>query len=711
MTSTLRVLMVSDVSALHIHGGAERVLWEQASRLAKRGHQVRIVSRFPEKDVPETSERGGVRIRHYPADRRSPLRFLLCSLVEARRAVTAALDEEGADVLHLYQPFSAYGCLHSDRVRSMPVLYSFLSPAPLEYVSRTGMSAHHQPGLIGRAAQIMLWGIERACLRRATRIHVLSDFSAELLWKLYGIGADRIVKIPGGADVERFHPAVDRDAVRKALGLPTGSPLLLTVRNLEARMGLDVLIRAMALLRRRIPGVTLLICGEGNLRGDLESLSASLDLQRHIRFLGHIPEADLSRYYQAADAFVLPTRALEGFGLITVESLASGTPVLGTHVGATPEILLPLDPLLLFREVTPEAMADGLARFVETNQRDPVASQSLRQACRRHAELYYCWDRSVARLEETLDALTQDRSQSPATTPCPACGGVIRKPDVVYLGTPYLRCAQCRTGVVRTPPSMASLRRAYEFDYPFRFSHESVPKARAELFDSILDRLGALGSKGRLLDVGCSGGHLLVSARRRGRRGLGADLSYQACAVARRTGVPVVQTEGAALPLRNGGVDTTLLINVLDHTPDPLATLRECYRVLPPGGHLVVRIPNAIFHRPWARLLTSLGLLIRWHGWDGCPVFHLFAFTPGGLRSLVTRAGFHVLEVRNSTLVAEGLFSAQNGPRATGPRWLHGCVAAAAFVVNFLSRGRWLLGPSIELYAQKPSTARLEGTR
>jgi SAM-dependent methyltransferase len=258
---------------------------------------------------------------------------------------------------------------------------------------------------------------------------------------------------------------------------------------------------------------------------------------------------------------------------------------------------------------------------------------------------------------------------------------------------------------------MASLRREYEFDYPLHFSHESIPQARAELFDSILDRLGVLGSNGRLLDVGCSGGHLLASAGRRGRRGLGADLSYQACAVARCAGIPVVQAEGASLPFRNGGVDAALLINVLDHTPDPLATLRECYRVLPPGGHLAVRIPNAIFHRPWARLLTSLGLLIRWHGWDGCPVLHLFAFTPGGLRSLVSRAGFHVLEVRNSSLVAEGVFTGRNDPRATGPRWLAGCVAAAASVVKFLSRGRLLLGPSIELYAQKPSTARVEGTR
>lgn len=68
--------------------------------------------------------------------------------------------------------------------------------------------------------------------------------------KLYRIPSDRIVRIPGGVDTERFQPAADHTAVRNALGLPAGRPMLFTLRNLEARMGLDTLIRAMAILRR-----------------------------------------------------------------------------------------------------------------------------------------------------------------------------------------------------------------------------------------------------------------------------------------------------------------------------------------------------------------------------------------------------------------------------------------------------------------------------
>jgi glycosyltransferase involved in cell wall biosynthesis/SAM-dependent methyltransferase len=694
--------MVSDVSPAAIEGGGERVLWEEAFRLVRRGHRVFLVSRLPAQGARETVEREGVRIQHYPVDRRSSLRFLFGSILQARRAVARAMAEERFDLLHMHQPLSGYGALRAGRDLGLPSLYTFHSPAPLEYILRRGMTAHHRPGLVGRATQALLWGIERTCLRRATRIRVLSDFSAGLIWKLYGIGADRLVKIPGGADLKQFHPAADRYALREALGLPARSPLLLTVRNLEARMGLDTLIRAMAILRRRIPDATLLIGGAGSLRGCLESLAVSLNLQQHVRFLGYIPEPDLPRYYQAADAFVLPTRELEGFGLITVESLASGTPVLGTPVGATPEILGPLDPSLLFREGTPEAMAEDLARFLDAARRDPAASRALREACRRHAERHYSWEDSVARLEAALRDLSLGPDDPPLPRPCPACGGLLQERDLTYLGTPYLRCPRCRSAGVATLPTAASLRRQYEIEYPRQFRHERVSGLRADLFASVLDRLQALGGRGRLLDVGCGGGHLLATAIPRGWSALGTDLSHHACAAAHRSGAPVVQADGAALPLRDGAVGAVSLVNVLDHTADPAATLREAYRVVRPGGHLAVRIPNVAFHRPWIRLLTSLGPLVRWEGWDGYPILHLFAFTPGGLRSVVVRAGFQVLEIRNSCLTAEGFPWRPQGAKGRAGRWLSAAVAAGAAAVAFLSGGRRLAGPSIELYAVRP---------
>ncbi len=277
-------------------------------------------------------------------------------------------------MLHVHQPLAGYGALASRAGARLPSLYSFYSPAPLEYRSRHGMTARHRAGLVGATGTAMLWAIERACLRRARLVHVLSDFSAEQLWTLYAVPRERIVRIRGAAATDRFAPAPDRGAIRGALGLPTGRPLLLTVRNLEARMGLDNLIEAMRRLKARYPSAVLLIGGAGSLRGALEAQSEALGLGDCVRFLGFVPDADLPRYYQAADLFVLPTRELEGFGLVTVEALACGTPVLGTPVGATPEILRALCPSLVFRGTTPEVMAEDLERFLEDQQRDPSAT-------------------------------------------------------------------------------------------------------------------------------------------------------------------------------------------------------------------------------------------------------------------------------------------------------------------------------------------------
>jgi glycosyltransferase involved in cell wall biosynthesis len=397
--------MVADVSPLDIKGGGERVLWEHASRLVKGGSPVRILCRSETGECRGSLELQGVHIRQFPVDRRSLFRFLQGSILGARRAFAREVAREEPNVLHIHQPLSGYGVLPTPHGRRIPSLYTFHSPAPREFRWRHRMTVRHRAGLIGLAGTGLLWVLERACLRLATRIHVLSDFSAGELRRLYRIRPDRIVKIPGGADLERFQPSRDRDSLRQALGLPAGSPVLLSIRNLEARMGLDALIRAAAILRRHIGDVLLLIGGEGSRRRELESLAGSLDLRTTVRFLGFIPEADLPRYYQAADAFVLPTRALEGFGLVTVEALACGTPVLGTAVGATPEILAPLDPALLFRDQTPEVMAEELRRFLQTRARAGAAAQELRRACRRHVEAHYDWDTSVRRLGLTLTAL------------------------------------------------------------------------------------------------------------------------------------------------------------------------------------------------------------------------------------------------------------------------------------------------------------------
>jgi glycosyltransferase involved in cell wall biosynthesis len=171
-------------------------------------------------------------------------------------------------------------------------------------------------------------------------------------------------------------------------------------------MGLDALLRAVAILREDVPDVLLLIGGSGWLRPELEALAAALGLGGHVRFLGFVPEAELAAHYQAADFFVLSTRELEGFGLVAVESLACGTPVLGTPVGAIPEVLEAIGAEYVFDGMEAEAIARGTRKHL-ARLGDRDGYETLRQVCAETAVARFGWDRVVERLEgELVDLAT-----------------------------------------------------------------------------------------------------------------------------------------------------------------------------------------------------------------------------------------------------------------------------------------------------------------
>ena len=690
----LSLLMVSDVSPLTTGGGAERLLWEHARGLARRGHAVTVLGRAADGTPATTLVREGVRLVLFAAGRRTRAGFLREAVLAARRAARAVLAESPVDVLNVFQPLAGYGVLGLPAARGRPVLYTFLSPAPLEYRSRERMTRHHVGGVTGWLGATALWGLERACLRRASRIQVLSDYAAGQLWQLYRIAADRLVKIPGGVDLRLFRPADDRAAVRARLDLPKEAPLLLTVRNLELRMGLDTLLRAMPLVVSRRADAQLLIAGAGSRRADLEALARSLGIAEHVRFLGFVPDADLPLYYQAADCFVLPTRELEGFGLVTVEALACGTPVLGTPVGATPELLDPLDPGLVFDAATPEAIGERLVGFLRRLEHEPGAVARLRDAARAYAERHYGWERAIASLESELVRLVDGAATPLPAAACEACGGPLGPARLAYRGLLYRRCAACGTRALATMPTDAELRLRYETAYPRMFTPSRIGTPRREMLVGVLAQARRQTARGRLLDVGCGSGHFLSAAQSDGWRGVGTDLSHAACVAARDTAAaPIAQAEATALPFRTGALDAVTLVNVLDHTAAARRTLEEAARVLRPGGLLVVRVPNGPVHATAASALARLGPLARLRGLDAFPIVHVFAFGRGALVRLLTGAGFDVVDVINSDLAG--------APGGGAGRALGAAVRTLAALAAAASRGRWLLGPSLEVYAKR----------
>ncbi len=395
----LRILMVADVSPLEPHGGGSRVLREQSQRLAARGHEVTVLSRQPEGAVPADSAVAGVRVHHYDVSRAHALAFFWSSIAGARRAYRDSLAGRPWDRVILHQPLSAVG-VRRLLPRAAPRIYMFLSPASAEYRLRAEHPSGRRSLLLAPLAASLLRLTESVALRTAQRVVVMSDYMRGQLAAVHPRGTPPVVVIPGGVDLRHFRPAEDRMAVRRALGLPADRLLLLTVRDLHPRMGVEALVEAVGAVRETLP-LMLVVGGQGPLRAALEARVNRMGLAGHVRFAGHIAEGDLPRFYQAADCFVLPTRALEGFGLVTVEALACGTPVLGTPVGATPEILTPLARELLSDDASAEALARGLRRVAPL-----CRDAAFRARCRAYAEARYDWETAVDRLEGLLVGLS-----------------------------------------------------------------------------------------------------------------------------------------------------------------------------------------------------------------------------------------------------------------------------------------------------------------
>lgn len=247
--------------------------------------------------------------------------------------------------------FALYAAPTAGVFRGVPRVVHFHGP----WASESGSEGR---GKVSRFARQLL---ERSVYRGGTRHIVLSQAFGRILQTDYGVRDDQIRIVPGCVDVGRFDTGTTRRQARERLGLPQDRPLLFCVRRLVTRMGLEDLIDAMFIVKQAVPDALLTIAGKGPLEPQLQARIAARGLENHVRLAGFVPDADLPLWYSSADVTVVPTVALEGFGLTTIESLAAGTPVLVTPVGGLPEAVAPLSPDLVMSSTGYHAIGSGIA--------------------------------------------------------------------------------------------------------------------------------------------------------------------------------------------------------------------------------------------------------------------------------------------------------------------------------------------------------------
>lgn len=347
-------------------GGLNRMYYELLRHLPRSGVEVSgLVTGSPR----VVKESGGKAWSFAPPTAPLPVR---CWAV--RRGLDRMLSEQRPDLVAVH--FVPYAFPVLDKLRSRPLVFHFHGPWSLEGQAEGGQTLNTRLKAI----------LERIVFRHGTRYITLSQAFRDVLHREYRVPAERIRVVPGGVDVDRFSTGLSRLQAREGLGWPRDRPTVLTVRRLARRMGLENLITAMNAVRERVPEVLLLIAGKGTLHETLSDQIRSLNLENNVRLLGFLPDQDLPLAYRAADLTVVPTVSLEGFGLIVVESLASGTPVLVTPVGGLPEVVSDLSTELVLSGSGAGLLADGIEAALVGDLPLPSA-----ESCRSYARSRYDW--------------------------------------------------------------------------------------------------------------------------------------------------------------------------------------------------------------------------------------------------------------------------------------------------------------------------------
>jgi glycosyltransferase involved in cell wall biosynthesis len=345
-------------------GGLDRVFYDLANTLPAQGVAVRGLVVEPADVAAQT----GGRIKAFADDGAS----LPKRLLGVRRAVRHHVRSGDVDLVAGH--FALYLAPVLGSLGNTPLVMHFHGP----WAQESDFEGQERRAVLAKKA------LERFVYRRADRFIVLSNAFADLLVREYGVPHGRIHIVPGCVDLGRFTDRFSKDAARAALRWPAERPILLSIRRLIARVGLDRLVESMKAVRQAVPDVLLCIAGRGPLESALRRQIAEAGLEDNVRLLGFLPDKELPVAYRAADINVVPTAALEGFGLTAAEALAAGTPSMVTPVGGLPEVVSGLSSDLVFASCKAEDLAAGLIAAIRGDIPLPSSAR-----CRAYAETHF----------------------------------------------------------------------------------------------------------------------------------------------------------------------------------------------------------------------------------------------------------------------------------------------------------------------------------
>jgi glycosyltransferase involved in cell wall biosynthesis len=235
-------------------------------------------------------------------------------------------------------------------------------------------------------------------LKAADKVIAISGATKNYVLRL-GANPNKVKVIYNGVDLARFRPLTGRkQEMHRKLGIPQDAVVVLTVRRLVYKNGVDTLLDCANIAVKKNPRIVFLVVGRGP---DLENVrlqAAQLGIAANFRLAGFVSDADLPSYYNAADLFVLPSKSGEGLPLVALEAMACGLPVIATRVGGIGEI-----PVAEFGRLVPPNQPQRLAEAVL----EFAAADFSAQKSELHARVKerFSWDTNVEQLMEIYEEL------------------------------------------------------------------------------------------------------------------------------------------------------------------------------------------------------------------------------------------------------------------------------------------------------------------
>ncbi len=366
-------------------GGMSTYIREAARELGKRGYAVDIYTRARSSEQQGALTIGeNVRLIHIKAgDGRYLSRLALYPYIEEFiEGMEAFRSEAGLryDVVHSHYWLS--GCAgrwarenwcvpHVIMFHTTGAAKNAFSPKPAE----------HELRLLR----------ERELVEDCDLIIAPTEREKQQLIEFYGADSTKVTVIHGGVNLDRFQP-IDQEEARRRIGLANGEAILLCVSRMDPIKGIDRLLAAAALLKGRLHFKLLVVGGDDSPNGEqkrLQDMVRTLGIEESVIFTGSLPQEELPFYYSAADVLVLPSH-YESFGMVGLESLACGTPVVATEVGIHPHVLNDGPTGRLVTDARSDLLAEKIAELLSDRGDGKSVPSEIRKAVTR-----FTWD-SVA---------------------------------------------------------------------------------------------------------------------------------------------------------------------------------------------------------------------------------------------------------------------------------------------------------------------------